>query len=89
MERRNWSLEALKELTYVDSLDDYERAEGIKRWALTYLNTTDIDDFDLEKDDLKKLSELFYKNTIFLKKHSDNILVELKDITKMKKFLKH
>ena len=89
MERRNWSLKALKELRYIDSLDDYERADGIKKWALKYLNTTEISDFDLEEDDLIKLSELFYKNTAFLKKHRDNILEELKDITKMKKFLKH
>lgn len=89
MERRNRSLKALKELIYIDSLDDNERAQGIKNWALEYLNTEDITDFDLEKDDLIKLSELFYKNTTFLIKHRENILEELKDINKMKKFLNH
>lgn len=89
MERRDRSLKALNELIYIDSLDDNERAQGIKNWALKYLNNEDITDFDLEKDDLVKLSELFYKNTIFLKKHRESLLEELKDITKMKKFLKH
>lgn len=89
MERRDWSLKALKELIYIDSLDDYERAEGIKTWALEYLNTTDISDFDLEKNDLLKLSELFYKNVSFLEKHKESLLEEIKDINKMKRYLKH
>lgn len=89
MERRDWSLKALEELIYIDSLDDNERAEGIKTWALKYLNTTDITDFDLERDDLIKLSELFYKNTTFLVNHRENILEELKDLNKMRKFLKN
>ena len=89
MERRDRSLKALNELIYIDSLDDNERAQGIKNWALKYLNNEDITDFDLEKDDLVKLSELFYKNTTFLINHRENILEELKDINKMKKFLNH
>lgn len=89
MERRDRSLKALKELIYIDSLDNNERAEGIKNWALKYLNTTDVTDFDLERDDLIKLSELFYKNTTFLISHRESILEELKDLTKMKKFLKN
>jgi len=89
MERRNRSLKALNELIYIDSLDDNQRAEGIKTWALEYLNTTDVSDFDLEKNDLIKLSELFYKNVTFLEKHRENILEEIKDIHKLKKFLKN
>ena len=89
MERRDRSLIALKELSYVDSLDDNERAEGIKSWALKYLNTTDVNDFDLEKNDLIKLSELFYKNMEFLKNHREKILEELKTMSNMRKFLKN
>lgn len=88
MERRDWSLKALNELIYIDSLDDYDRAEGIKNWALKYLNTTQVEEFDLEKNDLIKLSELFHKNVNFLTKHRENILDELKNMTKMRKFLK-
>lgn len=89
MERRDRSLKALKELTYIDSLDDYERGEGIKNWALSYLNTTSVEDFDLEQNDLLKLSELFYKNVTFLETHRENILEELKSISSLKKYLKH
>jgi hypothetical protein len=89
MERRDWSLEALKRLTYVDSLDDELRAEGIKSWALTYLDTNDISDFDLTHNELLTLRELFFKNTNFLYDYREDILKELKTISKMKKFLKN
>jgi hypothetical protein len=89
MERRDWSLEALKRLTYVDSLDDKLRAEGIKSWALTYLDTNEITDFDLTHEELLQLRELLFKNTNFLYDHREDILEEIKTISHMKKFLKN
>ncbi len=88
MERRDRSLEALKRLTYVDSLDDELRAEGLKSWALTYLETTEITDFDLTHEELLHLRELLFKNANFLYAHREDILEELKTISNMKKFLK-
>jgi hypothetical protein len=87
MERRDWSLEALKRLTYVDSLDDELRAEGLKSWALTYLETTEITDFDLTHEELLILRELFFKNANFLFNHREDILEELKTLSNVKKFL--
>lgn len=87
MERRNWSLKALEELTYVDSLEDSNRAQGIKRWALKYLNTTDVTDFDFNQKELLKFSELFHKNYHFLVEHKEEVLEELREINKLKKFL--
>ncbi|PLY08651.1 MAG: hypothetical protein C0626_12410 [Arcobacter sp.] len=87
MERRDWSLEALKRLTYVDSLEDELRAEGLKSWALTYLETTEITDFDLTHEELLKLRELFFKNANFLFNYREDILTELKTISNVKKFL--
>lgn len=68
MERRNWSLNALQELVYIDSLDDEQRALGLSNWTTKYLVDNKIFQFDLEHKDLLKLSELMYKNMEFLKK---------------------
>lgn len=87
MERRDWSLEALKRLTYVDSLDEEQRAEGLKSWTETYLTNTNITDFELSHEELLKLRELLFKNANFLYTHRENILEQMKSITKMKKFL--
>ncbi|WP_419766120.1 MAG: hypothetical protein ACNI28_05120 [Arcobacter sp.] len=87
MERRDWSLEALKRLTYVDSLDDELRAEGLKSWALTYLETTEITDFDLTHEELLILRELFFKNANFLFNYREDVLEELKTLSNVKKFL--
>lgn len=89
MERRDWSLKALEELNRVDSLDDEEKAQGIKRWALKYLNTTDVTDFDLETKELLRLQELLYKNTDFLIQHTKEIQGDLKEINHLKKFLQN
>lgn len=88
MERRDWSLKALSELKYVDSLDDDLRAHSLNLWSKKYLTETTIQDFDLEISGLKELKELFYKNIIFLKKHNNNIQDQLKEQTKIKEFLK-
>lgn len=89
MERRNRSLEALKELYYVDSLEASERADGLLRWYEKYLSESDITSFDLELEDLKILQELFYKNIEFLKKHKEDVRKEMLKTQKMKRFLKN
>jgi hypothetical protein len=87
MERRDWSLKALEELIYLDSLDNEERAQALVRWNNKYLTETKITDFDLEHDDLLRLSELFYKNIDFLKKHKENVRQTMVENRKMKRFL--
>jgi hypothetical protein len=88
MERRNRSLKALNELIYIDSLDDEERAIGLSSWTKEYLIDKDIADFDLEKSDLVKLSELVYRNLQFLKKYKSDIADAMNDTQKIKQFIK-
>ena len=87
MERRDRSLKALKELTYIDSLDSFEKADGLIRWFDNYLKDDSIENFDLELSDLKKLEELFFKNINFLKTHREDTRQELIKMQKMKRFL--
>ncbi len=87
MERRDRSLKALEELNYLDSLDTEERAQALVRWNNKYLIETKITDFDLEQDDLLKLSELFYKNINFLKTHKEELRQSMVENRKMKRFL--
>jgi len=87
MERRNRSLKALEELTYIDSLDSYERADALVRWYNKYLQETNINQFDLEYKDLQKLLELFYKNINFLKEHKEQTRQDMISNKKMKRFL--
>lgn len=89
MERRNWSLEALNELHYVDSLEASERAEALLRWHNKYLSNNDISTFDLELNDLKTLQELFFKNIDFLKKHKETVRKEMLKTQKLRRFLKN
>ena len=89
MERRDRSLKALKELTYIDSLDSFEKADALVRWFDTYLKDDSIENFDLELDDLKRLEELFFKNINFLKNHKEETRQELVKMQKMKRFLKN
>ncbi len=86
MERRNRSLEALSKLYYIDSLDQYDRAKALELWISKYLDKGVEEAFDLEVEDLKKLSELFYKNINFLKQHTAHIKQELHDHDNIKKF---
>ena len=88
MERRNRSLEALKLLIYIDSLDKEQRAKRLANWIDTYLGNSSIEEFDLELKDLKHLSELFYKNLTFLKKHTKDIKTQLDSNKKIKEFFK-
>ncbi len=88
MERRNWSLEALAKLRYLDSLDSEQKAEALKNWVEFYLTNNKIEDFDLELKDLNILSELFYKNIIFLKNHKENMREQINNHKKIREFLK-
>ena len=87
MERRDRSLKALEELIYVDSLDSYERADALVRWYDKYLLNEKITDFDLEKKDLEKVLELFYKNINFLKEHKEQTRQDMIQNKKMQRFL--
>lgn len=87
MERRNRSLKALESLQYIDSLDSELRASSLQKWVENYLVQNDIKDFDLELKELEKLSELFYTNISFLKKHKQNIQSQLGNQTKIREFL--
>lgn len=89
MERRNRSLKALNELIYIDSLESFEKADGLIRWHNDYLSEESISDFDLELSDLKRLEELFFRNINFLKNHKESSRKELLNMQKLKKFLKH
>lgn len=87
MERRDWSIKALNELVFVDSLDDDQRADGLVRWNEKYLKEG-IEVFDLELKDLETLHELFYKNISFLKEKKEKTRVLLAQTRKVKKFFR-
>lgn len=89
MERRNRSLKALKELNYINSLDPADRAKALIRWVEQYLPSNGILDFDLELQDLKRLSELFYTNISFLKEHKEKTRQEILETKRLRKFLEH
>ena len=89
MERRDWSIKLLKELIYIDSLESYEKANNLVSWYTEYFSKSSINDLDLEVNDLKVLEELFYRNINFLKEQQKEAGEELKNIKKMKSFLKH
>ena len=89
MERRDWSIKLLKELIYIDSLDSYEKANNLVSWYTEYFSKSSINDLDLELSDLKILEELFYRNINFLKEQQKQAFEELKNIKKMKSFLKY
>ena len=87
MERRNRSLKALKELQYIDSLELLEKADALLLWVNNYLSNNLIENFDLEINDLKKLSELFYKNLVFIKEFNSEIRGQLDSHRKIREFL--
>ncbi|RXJ98577.1 hypothetical protein CRU98_09395 [Arcobacter sp. CECT 8986] len=89
MERRNWSLEALSELKYIDSLDSYEKAQQLVYWNNKYFSSNEITDFDLELKDLEELSELFFKNIKFLQDYRATTKDELSKLRKLKEFAKN
>jgi len=59
MERRDWSLKALSELIYIDSLESFEKADALVKWHKNYLTDDSIENFDLELVDLKNLRNFF------------------------------
>ncbi|MEA3512147.1 MAG: hypothetical protein U9R37_00955 [Campylobacterota bacterium] len=88
MERRDWSLKALKDLKYIDSLEANQKAILLERWVNSNLsNENKIEDFDLELNDLKNLAELFYKNISFLKDHRIQMKDEIEEFKKIREFL--
>jgi len=87
MERRNWSLEALNKLNYIDSLDSYDKAYSLQLWTAEYMSDNFLSTLDLENKELKIFSELFYKNINFLKEHKQAISTELNQNKNIKKFL--
>ncbi len=87
MERRNWSLKALKSLQYVDSLNPEQRASSLQKWVEDYLVDNSIESFDLELKDLERLSELFYKNISFLKQHRKDMKFQIDNHKKIRNFL--
>lgn len=89
MERRDRSLRALSELNYLDSLDSAQKADALVRWYNEYLSSTDITQFDLEFNDLQRLSELIFKNINFLKSYRDETRTELLKTQKLKEFAKN
>ena len=87
MERRNWSLEALEKLQYIDSLDDEIRGKSLESWSKTYLQSKDfLLNLDFTQSELEKFSELFYKNINFLKEQKTKIQQDLKQTQNIKKF---
>ncbi len=88
MERRNRSIESLNRLVYIDSLDDGEiKAEQLAKWVEQNLVESSIEEFDLELADLKKLSELIYKNLNFLKNYRQELKTRMDSNSKIKEFL--
>ena len=87
MERRNWSLKALKSLQYIDSLEADQRASSLQKWVEDYLVNNQIEDFDLELKDLETLSELFFKNISFLKQHREKMKIQIDEQKKIREFL--
>ncbi len=88
MERRNRSIESLNRLVYIDSLDNNElKASQLAEWVDLNLIDSTIEEFDLELADLKKLSELIYKNLNFLKNYRQELKTQMDSNSKIKEFL--
>jgi hypothetical protein len=86
MERRNWSLEALNRLLYIDSMDDEARASLLASWCAEYLDDDFLDKIDLSQNDLNTFNELFYKNINFLKQQKKELHKEIKITRELRKF---
>ena len=88
MERRNWSLESLNSLRYIDSLENENKAIHLEKWVEKYLNdNTFLDNIDLEVDSLNIFVELFYKNINFLKTYNKSLKKDIQKHNNIKKFL--
>lgn len=90
MERRNWSLTALKNLRIIDSLDDFDRANALIIWVEKYIpDENSFLNFDLELEDANTLMELFYRNIEFMKEHRERTKEQLQEMRNLKKFIPH
>ncbi|MEA3314518.1 MAG: hypothetical protein U9Q30_01515 [Campylobacterota bacterium] len=87
MERRNRSLKAFNELKQIDSYDGDFKAEALLKWVDDYISDSSIEEFDLDLDKLKIMSELFYKNIRFLKDESNSLKQNLNTNNKIQAFL--
>ena len=88
-EKRERSQKALKELRYIDSLDDKERADSLLLFMDEFSYDISIHNLDLELKQLKQLSELFYKNIMFLKRYRGEMKEEIDSHNKIKNFLRN
>jgi len=89
MERRDWSLKVLSELNYIDSLDMYEKADALVAWYNEYFKNNSMENLELNLEELLRLEELFFRNLTFLKDIHEKTAVELKNIKKLKNFIKN
>lgn len=88
MERRDWSLELIKQLQYIDSLEDDLKGKSLVNWVEKYLVEEEfLNKLTLSHEELQNLSELFYKNITFLKNQSSILQSELKNNKNIQKFL--
>jgi hypothetical protein len=88
MERRDRSLEALKKLRYIDSLDYKSKPPALASWVEKYIKDGDTSIFeDCTQRDLEELSELFYKNIKFLKDFTLDMRKDLDQTKKIKAFI--
>ena len=81
--------EAMLMFTLLPSINIIDKANNFVSWYTEYFSKSSINDLDLELSDLKILEELFYRNINFLKEQQKQAGEELKNIKKMKSFLKY
>ena len=86
MERRDRALRALNELNFIDSLENCDKPEAIKRWSETYAILGDKLFGGLNTDELNRASELMFRNISFIKQHTKDLKITLDDSQKIKKF---
>ncbi len=86
MERRNKSIKALKELQNIDSFEEDVKVLALDSWVDEYLQEDIQKSFDLNLNDLNKLSELFYKNINFMKIQHENLKEALNQNKSIKKY---
>ena len=76
----------MDKLILIDSLESKEKADSIIRWINFYLQKDVRDSFDLELPELKKISEYFYKNIIFMKEERAILKNEIDKSKNIKRF---
>jgi hypothetical protein len=87
MERRDRSLKALNDLQYIDTLDHEIRGKNLEKWVGEFLNDENfLNNLELNRNELERFSELFYKNINFLKNQKQQLQEQLKENQQIKKF---